>query len=493
VIQLKYDPSNMTQLKMSIKSESKGETFEDITLEKIAIGKQLIEQLPLIMEEISPDGVTSALIVTDETPIKKGSAVLKDAIAKIFQDQGIQTQLLTLSADNTHLLHADMQAVAKVKSLIDKGWGIIGIGGGTITDICKYAAFLSQNENPQLGVVPLIICQTATSGSAFGANQAVIFKDGIKRTMNARYPGVIVADLDVIGSAPRNLNIAGFGDMSGILISSVDWYVSHLLGMSEGYSELVVNIMQDSGRALLKVDHQVGDMAPEGIEVLAKILVIMGIVSSMGFGSAPISGFDHMISHALDFEGLVTGRKLSLHGAQVGLGATYAAVAYNYFVQEFSPDKIDLNRCYPTEQEALKEVQDQLGPLNPDPKSMDEIWTHYHEKLILWKKNRPLFEKVLDDWNQPGGPKEQISGKLIRAEKLIESLYLSGNPTLPEDLTPPISPQIMKFAFLNARFMRNRFIMADIMGLAGMMNDDFWLSVDAQVRRIIAAKRSDPK
>ena len=53
----------------------------------------------------------------------------------------------------------------------------------------------------------------------------------------------------------------------------------------------------------------------------------------MGFGTAPISGFDHMISHALDFEGLATGRKLSLHGAQVGLGASYASVAYNQFIK----------------------------------------------------------------------------------------------------------------------------------------------------------------
>ncbi|CAB1064055.1 hypothetical protein D1BOALGB6SA_8846 [Olavius sp. associated proteobacterium Delta 1] len=490
MIKLKYDPSNMTQLKLLIKSESKGETFEEIALQKNAVGKHLIEQLPLIMDEISPDRVTSALIVTDETPIKKGSAVLKDAIAKNFQDNGIQTQLLTLSADSTNLLHADMQAVAKVQSMITKGWGIIGIGGGTITDICKYAAFLSQNENPDLGAIPLIICQSATSGSAFGANQAVIFKDGVKRTMNARYPSVIVADLDVIGSAPRNLNIAGFGDMSGILISSVDWYVSHLLGMSDGYSELVVDIMQDSGRALLEVDRQVAGMAPEGVEVLAKILVIMGIVSSMGFGSAPISGFDHMISHALDFEGLVTGRKLSLHGAQVGLGATYASVAYNYFLQEFSPDKIDLNRCYPAEQEAYQEVQGQLNLLNPDAKSMDEIWTHYHEKLILWEKNRSLFEKFLNDWDRPGGPSEQIAGKLIPAEQLIESLYVSGNPTLPEDLTPPISPEKMRFAFLSARFMRNRFILADIMGLTGMMNDNFWQRVDAEVRRITATQRS---
>jgi glycerol-1-phosphate dehydrogenase [NAD(P)+] len=490
VTQLKYDPSKMDRLKQLINSESKGETFEEITLQKIAIGKHIIEQLPAIMSEISSGPVSAVLIVTDETPIKRGGAILKDAIAKIFQGKGIQTQVITLTADKTGLLHADMQAAAKVQAMIAEGCGIIGIGGGTVTDICKYAAFLRQQEKPQLGMVPLIICQTATSGSAFGANQAVIFKDGVKRTLHARYSSAIAVDLDVIESAPRNLNIAGFGDMSGILISSVDWYVSHLLGMSDGYSELVVDIMQDSGRALLEVDRQVAAMTSEGIEVLAKILAIMGIVSSLGFGTAPISGFDHMISHALDFEGMITSRKLSLHGAQVGLGATYASVAYNYFVSEFSPDKIDLSRCYPSEQEAFEEVRGQLSQLNPDGNSMDEIWTHYNEKLILWKKNRPLFEKFLNDWDKPGGPRDQISGKLIPAAQIIKALYLSGNPTLPEDLTPAISPAIMKFAFLNARFMRNRFIMADIMGLAGMMNENFWQRVDAEVRRIITAHRS---
>jgi glycerol-1-phosphate dehydrogenase [NAD(P)+] len=488
--QLKYDPTKMAQLKQLIHAESRGETFEKITLEKVVIGSRIMEQLPLIMEEISPVEAKSVLIVTDEAPIKRGTAMLKDLIADLFQKTGIQAEILTLTADNTNLLHADMQAVTRVQTNLQRGMGIIGIGGGTITDICKYAALLSQKEKPDMGVIPLIICQTATSGSAFGANQAVIFKDGVKRTLNARYPGAVAVDLDVIESAPRSLNIAGFGDMSGILISSVDWYVGNMLGMSDGYSELVVNIMQDSGRALLEVDRRIHDLSPEGIEVLAKILIMMGIVSSLGFGTAPISGFDHMISHALDFEGLTTGRRLSLHGAQVGLGAAYASVAYNFFVTDFLPERVDMTLCYPAEKEVYKEVENRLSHLNPDGKSMDEIWTHYNQKLIRWKTNRPLFETFINDWNKPGGPKDQISSKLIPAEQIVEALYLSGNPTLPEDLIPSISPEQMRFAFLNARFMRNRFIIADLMGFVGMMTDGFWQKVDAEVRRILTARRS---
>lgn len=490
MMQLKYDPTKMALLKQLIQSASNGESFEEITLKKVVIGKSVMEQLPSIMEEISGGMVKEVLVVTDETPIKRGEATLKELVASLFQEKGIKAQLLTLTAGNTTLLHADMERVTRVQSELGAGKGIIGIGGGTITDICKYAAFLKQHERRDNGKIPLIICQSATSGSAFGANQAVILKDGVKRTLHTRYPSVVVADMDVIASAPENLNIAGFGDMSGILISSVDWYVSNMLGMSDGYSELVVNIIQDSGRALLEVDRRIHDMSPEGIEVLAKILIMMGIVSSLGFGTAPISGFDHMISHALDFEGLATNRKLSLHGAQVGLGATYASVAYNQFIREFSPDKIDWNICYPSEKEILDDVVSRFGHLDQDGKSVDEIWTHYNEKVNLWKQKRSLFEKFLKDWNKTGGPKYQISARLISAEKIIESLYFSGNPTLPEELTPPISADQMKFGFLNARFMRNRFVMSDIMGLVGMMNDGFWQKVDSEVRRILDTLRS---
>jgi len=490
MVQLKYDPTGMTQLKQLIKSASKGEPFEEITLEKVVIGKGLMEKLPSVMEEISFGRVKEILIVTDETPIKRGKIILKEFIAKIFQEHGFKVKLLTLTASDTNILHADMEAVLRVQSEITAIKGIIAIGGGTITDICKYAALQYQKGKPDIGKVPFIICQTATSGSAFGSNQAVIFKEGVKRTSHARYPSAIIVDLDVIESAPRNLNIAGFGDMMGTLISSVDWYVSNMLGMSDSYSELIVGIMRDSGQALLEIPRKVGDMSPEGIEVLAKILIMMGIVSSMGCGTTPISGFDHMISHALDFEGLATGRKLSLHGAQVGLGAVYASVTYNHFMMEFSPDKLDINRCYPSEKKAFTDIVNRFSQIDPAGKSVDEIWTHYNEKLVSWKKNRPLFEKFLDDWDKPGGPKDQISSKLISPGQIIEALYLSGNPVLPEELVPSVSQEQMKFAFLNARFMRNRFILSDILGLTGMMDDSFWYRVNTEVRQALSSKRS---
>lgn len=480
---LKYDPTRIEELKKMIQAEAKDDKFEEITLESVIIGKKIIEQLPTIINDISGGQVKEVILVTDQTPINRNGVLLKKLVHQTFNNSVITPEILTLEPDDTGLLHADMEGVTKVKSKLNSGKGIVAIGGGTVTDICKYASFIWREENPKNGSTPLIVCQTATTGSAFGSNQASIFKDGVKRTRRALYPIVIAVDLDVITSAPSHLNISGFGDMAGMFISSVDWLAGNMMDMTTGYSELAADIMQDSNNALLNIDRDVGTMSSEGLEELTKILIIAGIVSSLGFGTTPISGFEHMISHALDFEGLTTGRKLSLHGAQVGLASAYASVAYNEFIKDFSPKKINIESCYPSEKEAFDDVVSRFEDLNPNGKSTDEIWKHYKEKLNLWKKKRPVFEKFLENWNKDGGPKEQIRSKLIPAEKVIKALYLSGNPALPEKLTPPLSTEQMKFAFLNARFMRNRFVLSDIIGFLGMMNNKFWIKVDSKVRR----------
>ena len=75
-------------------------------------------------------------------------------------------------------------------------------------------------------------------------------------------------------------------------------------------------------------------------------------------------------------------------------------------------------------------------------------------------------------------------------EQIIEALYASGNPTVPEELIPPLSDDEMKFAFLNSRFIRNRFILSDIIGFIGMLDENFWHRIDMEVRRIAASQRT---
>lgn len=481
----------MRELKALIQAEAGKERLEAITLEEFVLGTGKVFEIPAVLDRVSRGKARTILLVSDETPIKRKGAILRDLISEIFRKKGMEVEKQVLKGDSTGLLHADMNAVMEVKSRIRPHVGVIAIGGGTVADICKYAVFLLEKEEKGSGQIPLIVYQTATSGSAFGSNQSVIFKEGVKRTLPSVFPTAIVADMDVILEGPKGLNLSGFGDMIGILISSTDWFVSHQIGMAQYYSPLLFEIMDEAGKILLQIGKDVGTMSSEGLQALDKILIMMGIVSSMGFGTTPISGFEHMISHALDLEGMATGRKLSLHGAQVGLGTVYASVAYHLFLREFDPDKIDWNRCYPSDEESFEEVERRFSSVDADGRSVQEIWIHYHDKLKRWRSRRKDFEKFLANWQQPNGARDTIVKKLVSPEEVIRALSLSSNPVIPEELIPALSKDQMKFAFLNARFMRDRFVIADILGFTGAIDDGLWERVDQEVRRLHINKEEE--
>ena len=126
MIQLKYDPTEMAQLKQLIQSESKGETFEEIALKKVIIGNRAMEKLPSIIKKNSPVETKSVLIVTDEIPIKRKTAVLKDEITDIFQKKGIQAEVLTLRAIPTFYMQICTPS-KKFRRTSSVGWALSGL------------------------------------------------------------------------------------------------------------------------------------------------------------------------------------------------------------------------------------------------------------------------------------------------------------------------------------------------------------------------------
>lgn len=73
----------------------------------------------------------------------------------------IDNRLARADATKLDELHEIMMAQENSERLCD-----IGIGGGTICDLCKYSTYYYNKENP----LPLIIVQTALSVNAFSDN-----------------------------------------------------------------------------------------------------------------------------------------------------------------------------------------------------------------------------------------------------------------------------------------------------------------------------------
>lgn len=117
----------------------------------------------------------------------------------------------------------------------------------------------------------------------------------------------------VYGYGPIQNIKAGIGDTISNYMALLDWEFAVSRGKDEmnGYAYLM---SRNSLDALMKTQYD--RICPEFIEVLVNSLVLSGIAMDFAGSSRPVSGSEHLFSHALDFYS----EKKNLHGLQVALG-----------------------------------------------------------------------------------------------------------------------------------------------------------------------------
>src|SRR5438132_281339 len=70
---------------------------------------------------------------------------------------------------------------------------------------------------------------TAASMDGYTAFGAAITKDGYKHTMTCPAPLAVLADLDVLRSAPARMTSSGYADLLGKVPAGADWLVADAL------------------------------------------------------------------------------------------------------------------------------------------------------------------------------------------------------------------------------------------------------------------------
>ena len=93
----------------------------------------------------------------------------------------------------------------------------------------------------------------------------------------------------------------------------MDWNLACDRGkdVMNGYAYLMSCSSLD---ALMKTQYK--SICPEFVEVLVNSLVLSGIAMDFAGSSRPVSGSEHLFSHALDYYS----RRKNLHGIQTGMG-----------------------------------------------------------------------------------------------------------------------------------------------------------------------------
>ena len=205
----------------------------------------------------------------------------------------------------------------------------VAIGSGTINDLVKYGAALSDRS--------YLVVATAASMDGYAASGAALIADGFKQTFPCPAPRAVIADLDLIRTAPPAMTASGYADLIGKITAGADWIVADALGIDPIQSD-IWEMVQPPVRSLLDQAAAVRTHEPAALETLLNGLLLTGLAMQATGSSRPASGSEHQFSHFWEMQGLsVDGVPVS-HGFKVGLGTLAVTALYERLLEMTSDD-----------------------------------------------------------------------------------------------------------------------------------------------------------
>lgn len=204
------------------------------------------------------------------------------------------------------------------------------------------------------------------------------------------------------------------------------------------------------------------------METLGKLCALGGFAMTLAGQSSPMSGYEHVVSHMLDMSAEHDGRPIASHGSQCGISTVVFAIAWQRLLEDFQPEQVDPDACFPTVADAEARVRGTFDEIDPTGAMADECWSSYRKKVGGWHAARPRFETMLREWPQW---RDELAATLDPPETIVASLALAQHPLRYADLG--IDEQRARWVFQNGHLMRDRFNSADLLHFTGRLDDDF--------------------
>lgn len=186
---------------------------------------------------------------------------------------------------------------------------IIGMGGGKVLDVAKYAGFV--------GKIPYICVPTTLSNDSLSSPVAVLGTEGdARKTLKCAIPAGIVVDVNVIMGAPVSHLQSGIGDTISKYTALYDWKLdaAHRRDRVDDFSYL----LSDMALSSLCYNEEKSLKSKEFIKILTQSLVLGGLAMEIAGNSRPCSGSEHLFCHSLE----ENHKEIQIsHGMAVALGS----------------------------------------------------------------------------------------------------------------------------------------------------------------------------
>lgn len=238
-------------------------------------------------------------------------AVFYDEVTRRIAGKVVQE---TLGANGIQVKSSSLKEAEEKARMLGGARTVIAVGGGTVIDVAKYAAYING--------VDFVSIPTAPSHDGIVSPVSSLFTGDRRVSLLTRAPVVAIIDTTLISSAPAELISSGFGDILAKIVSIKDWQLARdeaseaYCKTAESLTLKAVNLVID---ALTRRHSHV-----EKVKLLATALLYSGAAMMVVGSSRPASGSEHLISHYLDMR---LERRLR-HGIQCGIASLAMAILH---------------------------------------------------------------------------------------------------------------------------------------------------------------------
>ena len=391
------------------------------------IGEDILDQVPALVRKHFPSA-TRALVVADP----RTWAAAGEKVSALLAAAGISAERYILEPDGK-MFHADYHYAVEVREALaaagaEKGDLVpVAAGSGVVNDLVKLASGDLK--------VPYLVCATAASVdgySSFGA--AIRSPEGAKKTYACPAPRAIVADLNVMRTAPKWMAASGFADLLAKVPAGADWILAYELGACEWHDRAWHTVQDGLPDALAN---------PEGVAAME---------------TEPMRKF---------VEGLMLGHTykgdIVPHGIQVGV---YTHFMTKFFEQilAFDYTKLDVDACvaawpdWPTEEALARKLFagtkfPDVGVTSTKAKYLDK--DGLRSQLMIAKTRWPEI-------------KARLEKQLLPSAEVARRLRVVGAPVYPEEIG--VTREDSCANVIVAAHMRDRYNSLDFTYRTGQMD-----------------------
>ena len=421
------------------------------------IGDGVLEKVPSLFRTWFPS-VTRAVVVCDP----RTRAAAGERVEALLAAAGVAVSEHILEPGGK-TFHGDYRYAEEVREAIRSvgeaaaGESLVpvAVGSGVVNDVTKRAA-------GELGI-PYLTVGTAASVdgySSFGA--ALRSPEGAKQTYLCPAPRVIVADLDVMRTAPAWMAASGFADLMAKVPAGADWILASELGAT-AWHDSAWHTVQDGLKEAIGDPEGVARMETLPLTRFVEGLMLGGFAMQDMQSSRPASGAEHMFSHLLEMRDHVFKGEIVPHGIQVGVFTLFMCRVYEQILA-FDYSALDVERCLGNWKPLAEQEKTGAGVF-AGTRFPDLGVKAVRAKFIDREATRARLEDFKARWPQI---RARLEAQLIPAVEIERRLKVVGAPTTPEEIGSSVAATLA-----DARktiYMRDRYMALDFLDLTGQLD-----------------------